>query len=254
MKRVFVIGLLLAAVLSWVPVHAVESVFEQKSVQAREAYDQGDYAQALAYYRELQLKGLASAELYYNLGNTAFKLGKLGQAIAYYRWALRRDPSDADIFYNLEYARQQVKRPGDKAGPISRWLLKVFNRFSGQTITLGAWGAYVLFCVCLGGIILTNRKKYFWQWAASIVSALFLILAVWAAVRITVERQVRWGVVVNNQVEARNGPGKEYQVGFIVPEGREVRILGQDKEWQAIGLSPEGFKGWIQRTEVWEDR
>ncbi len=146
MKRILMIGLLFLIVLGWVPANALESLFEQKSTQARAAYDRGDYTQAMENYRELQLKGLAGAELYYNLGNTAVKRGNLGQAIAYYRWALRRDAGDEDIFYNLEYARKQVKQPEDKTGPISQWCLKVFNRFSGQTVTLGALAAYIVFC------------------------------------------------------------------------------------------------------------
>ncbi len=87
----------------------------------------------------------------------------------------------------------------------------------------------------------------------ALLIALFVLLAAWASVRILADRNMNWGVIIVNQAEARNGPSADYEVGFKVPVGREVRVLGQEGNWIAIGLTPEGYKGWIQDNEIGRD-
>jgi len=253
MKRILLLGLILLVATALESTAEIKGVFEQKAAAARAAYDQGDYAQAIKEYLDLKNQGLESAALYYNLGNAEFKSGHLGRAIAYYRWALKRAPGDEDIRYNLTYARSLVQKPKEQAGALGKLFHVLLYRFSGQTMALAALAAYLIFCIIMGVLIWRRGQGQLWRWAGSIVGVLFFLLAAWASARIVVERNVRWGVIVVNQAEARNGPGEENQVGFIVPEGREVRILGYEKEWKAIGLPQEGYKGWVRASEVWED-
>ncbi|MBN1594625.1 tetratricopeptide repeat protein [candidate division FCPU426 bacterium] len=254
MKRILAVVLFfLAARTAWSQ-EAGTSVFEHTAQEARQAYDQGEYDNAIKKYQELENQGLESAELYYNLGNAEFKSGRLGRAIAYYRWALHRAPADDDIRYNLEYSRSRVQRPEEQAGAREKLLHRWLGRFRGQSLAKAGLLAYMLFCALLAGLIWMHGQSVFWRWSAGVMGAVFLLLAVWACIRIVTERQVRWGVVVSKQAEARNGPGEENQVGFTVPEGREVRMLGQEDGWRAVGLSPEGYKGWIKAADIWEDR
>ncbi|MCK5218403.1 tetratricopeptide repeat protein [bacterium] len=251
MKRIFILtGCLL---LFLAPLAAADKP-GQRLAQARAAYDRGDYARAAADYHWLLDQGWESAELYYNLGNTEFKLNHPGRAMAYYRWAIKKAPFDDDIRYNLRHVRSFIRQPQDRSGPLTKLGRDLFNRFPGPIMAAAAWMAYLILTILTGGLIITRGRGTFLRWFAAASGVVFLFLAAWASVRLMIEKKVCWGVVVASQAEARNGPGPEYQVGFTVPEGREVRILGREKEWTAIGLPREGYKGWVLAQEVWADR
>jgi tetratricopeptide (TPR) repeat protein len=252
MKKIWLFTFVLLSLTLGSRAQEAQGVFEQKVAEARNAYDQGEYALAIKKYTELKNQGLESAQLYYNLGNSEFKSGHIGKAIAYYRKASSRAPGDADIQYNLNYARSLVPHPEDKSGVLTKLFQRFMQRFSGQTAALVALVTYIVFCASIGMLIWQRGKGLFWRWSGSVIGVVFLLIAAWACLRIVNERNVRWGVVVTNQAEARNGPGVENQVGFTVPEGREVLVLGYEKEWKAIGLAQEGFKGWVLSSEIWE--
>jgi len=218
--------------------------------QARAAYDRGAYAEASTDYRQLLAQGLNRAEVYYNLGNAEFKAGHLGRAIAAYRQALKRAPGDEDVLFNLEYARRFVQQPQDQTGQLTRLAGRLLTAFSGQALALTALGAYVGLAVLVMFWLLARDKFPGLRWLLAGISILFVVLASWASVRIVLERIHRWGVVIAGQAEARNGPSAEYQVGFIVPEGREVRLLGREGDWIAIGLPAEGYKGWVKSADI----
>ena len=219
--------------------------------QARIAYDKGEYAQAVVYYKNILEQEVVSGELYYNLGNAEFKLGNIGKAIYYYRRALKLSPWDKDIRFNLAYARKLTSRPQDKRDPLEKWISDFFNRFSGQNIAVLTLFLYLVVIILAGISIIKGRENPSWAWLTGLVGTIFFLLAVWTTVRIIVERSVRWGVVVKQQIEVRNGPGKDYQVGFTVPEGREVRLFSQEGKWVSIGLPQEGHKGWVVNSDIW---
>jgi tetratricopeptide (TPR) repeat protein len=254
MRRIFI----LAGSLFWLvsPLAAEGPADEsgQKLAGARAAFDSGDYARAVADYHWLLDQGWENAELYYNLGNAEFKQHHLGRAIAYYRWALKKSPFDDDILYNLRHVRSFVRQPPDRSGPLARLGRDLFNRFSGPILAGVAWIVFLILAILTGSLIITRGRGDALRWFAGTAGVFFLFFAAWASVRLIIEKKVCWGVVVAVQAEARNGPGPEYQVGFTVPEGREVRILGREKEWTAIGLPREGYKGWVLAQEVWADR
>src|SRR5687767_8758548 len=72
------------------------------------AYETGDFAAALALYEQLLAQGLGSAELFYNLANTHYKLGTLGQARLWYERSLLTKPGDDDARHNVNLIRAKI--------------------------------------------------------------------------------------------------------------------------------------------------
>jgi tetratricopeptide (TPR) repeat protein len=249
-------GLILAVVaLTWPVLGFAEGKDDPAQIMAaaRAAYDRGDFPAAIEAYQSLIKDGHDSAGLYYNLGNAEFKAVHIGRAIADYRRALRRDPGDDDIRFNLNYAKSLVRQPPDRSGPLTKWVENAFLHFSGQQVALAAWAVYFILMILAGILIWKRGRGSFWRWSVSVAGLAFLLMAGWASLRIMLEKDMGWGVVVTAQAEARNGPGEDNHVGFTVPEGREVRILGREGNWVAIGLAAEGYKGWVKAEEIWED-
>jgi tetratricopeptide (TPR) repeat protein len=253
MKKIFtVLGLALG--LFW-PIIGQAAEGQQHALlqEARQAYDKGQFDKAVADYQQLLEKGYDNGALYYNAGNAALKAGHLGEAVGFYRRAARRLPWDDDVEHNLEFARSLVKQPPVKSGPFDILINKIFIKISPAQWTFLALVAYGLLMVSLGFLILTRAHHAAWSWTASGLGLLFMVLAVLASMRILIEKNVKWAVVITSQAEARNGPARDYQVGFTIPEGREVRILGREGNWRAVGLPQEGYKGWVKANELWEE-
>jgi tetratricopeptide (TPR) repeat protein len=223
------------------------------ATQARAAYDRGDFPAAAAAYTELLAQGVDRAEVYYDLGNAEFKAGRIGRAVAAYRRALRRAPADEDVRYNLNYVRGFVRQAPDRTGPLARLAGDVVTWAPSAVLARAALAAYLLLAALAGAWLLTRGRVAWLRWGTAVAAGLFLFAASWAAVRIGLDRNARWGVVVSAQAEARNGPSAEYQVGFVIPEGREVRLLGREGTWVAVGLPAEGYQGWVQAADVLAD-
>ena len=78
-------------------------------MEAHKNYTEGRYTQATHLYEKLILSGIHNGEIYYNLGNSYFKMGMLGKAIVSYRLAEIYLPRDEDLKANVSYARQLTK-------------------------------------------------------------------------------------------------------------------------------------------------
>jgi tetratricopeptide (TPR) repeat protein len=218
--------------------------------QARSAYDRQAYPEAIAFYKMILDAGRELPEVYYNLGNAYYKAGEIGLAMAAYQRAIKIAPQDEDILYNIQFLRARLGVQPDQDGPLAKMLKGLWSALPWKTLRAITWTIFILLCALLG------RSAWFggwhrgglgWSLAAGVM---FLCLAGWTAARYYQEEQQRWAVVIAEQVEARNGPGADFPVGFTAPRGREVRWLSREGDWVAIGLVPEGYKGWVKREEI----
>jgi tetratricopeptide (TPR) repeat protein len=213
---------------------------------AGEAYKKADYQQAIVIYRELLEDCQISAPVYFNLGNSYFRVGNIGEAILSYRRAFRLDPRDADIRANLYLARGFVNDAhAPRHGILSR--LDLFlERLTTEELEwllvalfmlLGVSGLYVVFFHVARRrlIILTALGAAFW-----------CVLAMSTAYRIVLEKNE--GVVIA-AAEARFEPSNKATVYFNVLAGGEVRILRQQEGWAKIERF-DGKTGWIPAGKV----
>ncbi len=103
MKRAYLI-LVMSVLLSEL-LASSDSLFQS----ANQRYQEGNYEKALEDYRKISESGLESADLYYNMGNAAYRSNSIGYAILYYEKALKMEPAHDDAGNNLEFAaRYQV--------------------------------------------------------------------------------------------------------------------------------------------------
>ena len=65
-------------------------------------YSEGKYNEAADLYQQIIETGYESAEVYYNLGNSYYKMSDLPNAILNYERAKLLAPNDEDIAFNLE--------------------------------------------------------------------------------------------------------------------------------------------------------
>ena len=106
-------------------------------------YRDGSYEKAIDEYGQLVNEGYFGTSLFYNLGNSYYRVGKIGYAILYYEKALKLSPSDEDVQHNLNFARLSTV---DRIQPLPKfflfdWWESLLNSFSEN-----GW-AYIVFVV-----------------------------------------------------------------------------------------------------------
>lgn len=216
---------------------------------ANGAYEKGKYEEARVGYESLVEEGRASAELYFNLGNTYFKLKRIGPAILYYEKALRLDPSDADIRANLELA--ELRRRDKMIIPPDFFVFALLREIrDGLSFSTWTWITLLLWHVV--NVVLMAGYAGWWKTPRRIRRTLvivFVVFCIGTFSRWAHENSNREAVILAAVVDARNEPTHQASVVFVLHEGTKIRTRAQHDEWIEIIL-PDGKVGWIRRPDV----
>jgi tetratricopeptide (TPR) repeat protein len=216
--------------------------------EANTLYAKGQYAQAASAYEALASSGEANAELYYNLGNAYYKTQRYGRAVLSMERAARLDPRDPDIRFNLGFLKTFVKEPGE---PFPEIILTSLNGLCTLNELAAACSA-LLFIFCGSVMLYTALKRQSFLMLTLASACLLVVFSGWFVLKVNAEVWTREAIVVSGPADVRNGPGAENSVGFSLPEGRKVEVLGGNDGWAAIGLRSEGLKGWIEKQYLEE--
>jgi len=216
-------------------------------------YQSGDFPAAERAYRSLLEQGVDSGTLYYNLGNACFKQKKLGEAIYFWEKASRILPGDAEILENLQFGNllvvDRIDVPEDPL-PV-RALSQAIHMFTPEQesrIVLALFlVANLLFTFYL---LVPTRRLALWGLTGSLTAILLTMMVAgsltWKVYQQTHRRQ---GVVVEQKVDVRSGPGGNNITVVTVHEGVVVRVRGESNGWVQISL-PNGWTGWLPGSSV----
>lgn len=102
------------------------------------AYIKEDYTAAIQVY-EMLLKDGEAADVYYNLGNSYYKIGEIAKAVLNYERALLLQPGNNDIRANLEVARAKTI---DKVEPIPEVFLVSWTKSLINSMSVDAWATW----------------------------------------------------------------------------------------------------------------
>ena len=241
-RRLLFIASFWYAVLLPANANASEADITARLNQANEAYRSGNYEKAYSQYEEA-LKVVNAPELYYDMGNAAFKMGKLGLAVLNFERAKKFDPRDPDILANLSYVTNLIEyRVEDKRSwyvqQLDRWLayVRLKERFLAVSV--------VYFLLMVGWVTLLLLRKQFSFTQSNIFLLLFLgMLAFATAFKFYGEQIRRTAVVTEAKVSVRFGPSKNDKLAFSLMEGIEADIVDQTGNWYRIMLQ-NGESGW----------
>ena len=141
-KIYFSILLLFASVMTYAQADStqVEKGIAQAPVEivtkakADSAYINNDYASAVYLYENILANQGESADIYYNLGNSYYKMDNIAKAILNYEKALVLNPGNGDIRFNLELAQSKTV---DKVTPMSEVFLVTWMKDLTNTMAFG---------------------------------------------------------------------------------------------------------------------
>jgi tetratricopeptide (TPR) repeat protein len=221
--------------------------------QGNQLYTDGQYAEAIELYKEIQQSGLESSALYYNLGNAYYKDGQLPEAILNYERALLLEPQDPDIRYNLELAYSQTADEIEQAGTffLTKWFQSIRNLNDSDGWALYSILAFILFLSGLGfyffGRQVALRKIAFsFSLVFLLAAGVFFSFSSYQKTKL-VERS--HAIIFTPTVNIKSSPDQSGTELFVLHEGTKVELLSKLGEWWNVKLQ-DGSEGWIHESEV----
>jgi len=218
-------------------------------MKAHQYYNEEKYGQAAQLYERLVRSGITNGEVYYNLGNSYFKLGMLGKAIVNYRLAELYLPRDEDLKANLRYARQLTK---DKLE--EKQFLPFIKKFCFWYSKLNLRELMIVFLLVHGVFWIVVIIKTFWKKEYhNLILLINLVVVVIVGCSLTLKIYTRLytigGVVLAKEITVRSGNGSNNTALFQLHDGAELKIIKQDGDWIKIELG-DGKRGWVESTLV----
>ncbi len=248
MRACFVI-LLLLTIASFAVAQEQVLQFEK----ANQAYHNGSFQEAANLYEQIQKNGYESAALYYNLGNSYFKLNKLPEAIISYERAKRLAPHDEDILYNLRLANLRII---DKIDPIPQFFLIEWWKSLTSRMSSGGWallGILAFWCLAIAVGTLVVSRSGILQRLALFVGFMMLIIGLLSVVsgyqRMQAEQSDQAGILTAPSVSVKSAPDAQSTDLFIIHEGVKVEFLDTVGDWKKIKLA-DGKVGWLPQESV----
>jgi tetratricopeptide (TPR) repeat protein len=232
---------------------ALTGAAQDKIQQANEVYTQGDFNQAVELYLQVIESDGASANVYYNIGNSYFRLNKIAPAILYYERAILLLPGDPDIRFNLELARLKTV---DKIEPVGEffltdWYNDLKNLFSAHQWSYIAITCFILLIGCLvlfffSRKILLKKTGFY----SGLIFVVFIVLAnlfAYSQKKKLTDRKT--AIIFASTVTIKSSPDNSGTDLFILHEGAKVDVKRQLGEWDEIETA-NGNVGWIKRDQM----
>lgn len=224
--------------------------------QGNSLYNEGKFQDAIHTYERILDTKNHSAELYFNLANTYYKLNRIAPSVYYYEKALQLSPNDNDIINNMSFAKNMTIDDIEIMPEMgfSKIANQVINTYSFDT-----WAKLSVFFVALFVVLFlayyfsySSTNKRFAFLASSLSIVLILITLAFAFQRYDYEQKDKPAIVFAQESEIKNEPNLRSEIAFKLHEGTKVQVLEVYSEnWTKIKLA-DGKTGWISSEDIKE--
>ena len=220
--------------------HAQQAKFQA----AENAYASGLYQNAIDLYQQLIAEPFNQPELYFNLGNAAYKKGDLALAIKSYRRAQYLAPTDPDIRANLRYALEATGAPIPE---VSRFARLFFSLSENQWIQLTI-GLYALLIITLFIILILNRRRVTLNRFTGLV-AFFLTISITALTQYQKRSDHPEYVIIESNAAAKLAPLENSKTAFNLPVGALITVIRKHhSEWVQVRINQQ--TGWVKVKQI----
>lgn len=211
-------------------------------------FEKGDLEQAELKYESLVENGLVSADLYFNLGTTQYRLEKPGEALLWFRRAQIIEPNAPEIPQNIEFLKNKIGflEFGDTGlGSLLRTLPSGIGKWLGSTLLwLGAIAMISPFCLP------SLREKL----SGYLVLGIVFLMFGYVSFRLDRYEETRvaphnFATVIASGAKALTAPSPASKAVIDLPPGSEVRIIQQTGQWRYVDI-PGELRGWVRAEQI----
>lgn len=225
------------------------AAWQQQWKKATDFYLQKQYDSAAHYYEQVAASRPENAEVYYNLGNTYYRLNKIAPAILNYERALHVDPGHKDAQDNLSITQARISHQIAIAEDI--FFVNWWRRLTSATMAT-TWAAVAFICFLAAVVTFWLRRYRAGNLPMQLPGVLgfffvcSLVLGLTAAGNVTSAHKA---VVFDNDTPLMNTQQTKGKPAALIPEGTTVHILTDGGEWLEVRL-PDSRTGWVQVSQV----
>lgn len=225
----------------------------QTKADVDKLYQKGNYMQAVKGYEKLLKQG-ESAALYYNLGNSYYRLDNIPHAVLSYERAQRLAPSDEDIRFNLQLAQSKTI---DNLTPEPEIFFITWYKALVNYLSVDMWAILSLVCLFISILALVvylfvdiEFLRKLSKVVLPVFFFLFIINTFFAIQQVYLLDSASHGIIMTPSAVVRKTPDQKSAEAFILHEGSKVRITDNSmSQWTEIKLS-DGRQGWIKAENV----
>ena len=217
--------------------------------KATTLYQKGDYTQAAAVYSSILKSGKESSALYYNLGNTYYKLNNVPESIYYYEKALQLDPENADAKNNLIFANQMkvdaiTPLPKTWVRQLSDGIVGLFSAHTWAVLSIIGVFAFVLSFLLYYFVGRTALKRTFFS---LMLAFLFFAIGSYTLAHFCHKQvsQTQYAILFDKTVRVFSDANAYSSEVMQLHEGTKVEIIEDAKDWVKIRLV-NGKTGWTK--------
>ncbi len=223
--------------------------------KGNEHYKNRKYEAAVQAYKSVLDAGQESAELYFNLGNSYYKLDKVALTIYYYEKALVLNPNDKEVLNNLEFAK---KRTIDEIKEVPKvGFNKLLRDFTAiYNYNTWAWISVAFSVLFLGFFvgyyfsqIALNKRIFFF--GMFVLLSLLLISVAAAIFEKSHFDNEKPAIVFAEVAEVKSEPQNAGTPIFVLHEGTKVFVQEKLENWKKVQLT-DGTEGWIDANAIKE--
>ncbi|PQJ31565.1 hypothetical protein BST92_06330 [Nonlabens arenilitoris] len=216
--------------------------------KANQAYTAENYQMAISNYEEILKTDIHSVDLYYNLGNSYYKLNQVGPAIYNYEKALMLDPSNEDVLNNLQFAKQ-MRIDAIEGLPENELESKASSIASSMSIDEWAYLSIVLLIISVLLFVLYHysqtagkKRLFFLLMILFVIGTIILVFIGFYAQNNLNKHQ--YAIVYAAEFTAREEPKQSSAASYVIHEGTKVEVLEEFNNWARISLE-NGSKAWV---------
>jgi tetratricopeptide (TPR) repeat protein len=253
MKQTILIVLSILIALSMFLVFKQNPLWAQSTdlAAAENLYRDGNYQGAADAYENLLRQGWTNGELFYNLGNSYYKMGSYGKAILNYERARRYLGGDPDVETNLKVANLRLF---DRIVPLPRIFVIKIIEWIGRWFSLKQWGLWMILSEwLLLGLLIALHRVQDSNWRKLLVngfltiSCAFLFTGGFFLLQKHFTDSSKAGIVLTDKIDVRSAPEAGGTEVFTLHEGAKVQVLREVSGWAEIRLA-DGKQGWLPNS------
>jgi tetratricopeptide (TPR) repeat protein len=249
MKKLVICFVLLFSVLSYS--QTPEALFSK----ANSLYKNGNYSKAIEGYLSIEKQGLQSDELFYNLGNSYYKLNKVAPSIYYFEKAIKMNPANEDAISNLAFAKRMTI---DVIEELPKSFLQRFSANVIQKFSFDTWAIIAVTASFIAALLFlfyyfsseTKVKLLFFN-TSILVGFMMALSAFFAFKNYDIVKNTKTAIIFKDKVDVKNAPTNTSEDVFELHEGTKVQILDELDNWRKIKLA-DGKIGWTTANKLKE--
>ena len=230
------------------------SDLNDKFTEANNLYNDSKYEKSIELYYQILDSGFHSAELYYNLGNSFYKLNDIANSILFYEKSIKLNSNDKDAINNLKMVNNAIIDDITKIP--EPFIESQLNRIS-NILSFSVWSHISIILSFLFLVLFVlyffSKEPNFKRASFTFLFVLFILIGTILKISFHAYEKnylEKYAIIFSSKIEIKADPNERSENLLTLHLGTKVRIIDNfNNDWVKIKLV-NGQEGWIKKNQI----